>query len=354
VTVTVRQLTELVRGNLLGDDHLVIQAARTLHEAQPGDITFLDNVKHAAKLQQSRASAAVVPAGLPACGKTLIEVADPLMSFVAIVQLLQGKTAPAATGIDARAVVHASARIGADPSILPFALVGENTTIGKRCRLHAGAVIGKNCRLGDDVVLHPHVVLYDDTVLGDRVIIHANASIGADGFGYRFQLGRHVKIPQLGNVVIGNDVEIGAGSAIDRGTFGPTTIGDGTKIDNLVQVAHNCQIGKHNVFAAQVGIAGSCSTGNYVMLGGQAGISDHIKIGDGAMFGAKTGIFDDVPAGKRMWLYPAHEERDAARIVYCLKKLPSMRKDLLRVLKELKLNDQPDVPPVRSPEAPAA
>src|ERR1019366_6198983 len=118
------------------------------------------------------------------------------------------------------------------------------------------------------VVLHPHVVLYDDTVLGDRVIIHANATIGADGFGYRFQQGRHVKIPQLGNVVIGNDVEIGAGSTIDRGTFGPTTIGDGTKIDNLVQIAHNCTIGKHNVFAAQVGIAGSCTTGNYVMLGG--------------------------------------------------------------------------------------
>ena len=354
MALTVRQLAELVRGNVVGDGAVLIQSARILQEAQAGDITFLDNPKQAAKLTQSKASAAVVPAGVSANGKTLIQVADPLMAFVAIVQHLQGKTVSPPTGIDPRAAVHASAQIGAEPSIHPFAVVGANTVIGQRCRLHPGVVIGKNCRLGDDVTLHPNVVIYDDTVAGDRLIIHANTTIGADGFGYRFQQGRQVKIPQLGNVVLGNDVEIGANSAIDRSTFGSTVIGDGTKIDNLVQIAHNVQIGKHNVLAAQVGIAGSSTTGNYVFMGGQSGISDHVHVGDGAMFGAKTGVFYDVPAGKRMFLYPAQEEREAGRIIACLKRLPNMRKDLLRVMRELNLGAERDVLPARSAEAPAA
>ena len=145
-----------------------------------------------------------------------------------------------------------------------------------------GAVVGRNCRLGDDVTLHPHAVLYDDTVLGNRVIVHANAVIGADGFGYRMQDGRHVKMPQFGCVEIGDDVEIGAGTTIDRGTFQATRIGAGTKIDNLVQIGHNCQIGRHNLFVSQVGIAGSCSTGDYVVLAGQVGVADHVHIGDRA------------------------------------------------------------------------
>lgn len=349
MAVTVRQLAELVQGKVVGDDTLVINAARILQDAQAGDITFLDNPKMSARLDQSRASAAVAAATVSSLDKTLIQVPDPLLAFVAIVQHLQGKAVAAPLGIDPRAAVHASARVGADPSIHPFAIVGENTVVGERCQLHAGAIVGNNCRLGDDVVLHPNVVLYDGTVLGDRVIIHANASIGADGFGYRMQQGRHVKVPQLGNVVIDDDVEIGAGTAIDRGTFGATRIGAGTKIDNLVQIGHNCQIGKHNAIAAQCGIAGSCTTGNYVFMGGQAGLSDHIHVGDGAMFGAKTGCSHDVAPGKRMFLYPAHEERDAARIFACLKKLPEMRKDLLRVLKELNLEDE-----LRSSERPAA
>ena len=151
-------------------------------------------------------------------------------------------------------------------------MVGEGSVLGARCRLHSGVVVGRNCRLGDDVVLHPHVVLYDGTILGNRVIVHANAVLGADGFGYRFQGGRHVKMPQFGSVEIGDDVEIGAGTTIDRGTFQATRIGAGTKIDNLVQIGHNCQIGKHNLFVSQVGIAGSCSTGDYVVMAGQVGV----------------------------------------------------------------------------------
>lgn len=354
MAVTVRQLAEMVQGVVVGDGGLVVHSARTLQEAQPGDITFLENAKQGLRLTQSQATAAVVPLGLPVCAKALIRVADPLLAFCSIVQHLQAKSTPGFLGIDPRAEVASSARIGEDPSIHLNVVVGEKTTIGDRCRFHPGVVIGENCRIGDDVVLHPNVVIYDDSVLGDRVTIHANSVIGADGFGYRFQQGRHVKVPQLGNVVVGNDVEIGANSTIDRATFGSTTIGEGTKIDNLVQVAHNCRIGKHNILAAQVGIAGSCTTGSYVLMGGQAGVSDHNDIGDGVMLGAKTGVFKDVPAGQRMFMYPAQTERDAGRIMACLKRLPAMRKDLLRILKQLNLEETEVAQPMRSAEAPVA
>ncbi len=350
---TLRQLAALVRGTLDGDGELVVQSACPLQEAQPGDITFLDRKSGAPLLAQSRATAAIVPADFVLTGKALIRVADPLLAFAAVFRFLKGKTAPQPTGIDPRALVHDSAHIGADASIHAGAAVGADTVIGKRCRLHTGVVVGKNCRLGDGVTLYPNAVLYDDTVLGDRVTIHAGAILGADGFGYRFHEGQHVKVPQLGNVVVGNDVEIGAGSTIDRGTFQATTIGAGTKLDNMVHIAHNCKIGKHNIYAAQVGVAGSCEIGDYVVMGGQVGVKDHIKVGDGAVLGAKAGVIVDVAAGSRHFLYPSHEDREAARIVACLKRLPEMRKDLLRVLKELHLSDEREETPTRSAETPA-
>ena len=177
MAVTVRQLAELVRGTLLGDGELLIQSARTLQEASSGDITFLDHARHLPRLRQSLADAAVVPVGVSVSDKALIQVADPLHAFIAIVQHLQGKTAAGPTGIDARAAVHPSASVGAEPSIDACAFVGAGATIGKRCHLHSGVVVGKNCRLGDDVVLYPNVVLYDDTAVGDRTIIHANTTI---------------------------------------------------------------------------------------------------------------------------------------------------------------------------------
>src|SRR5204862_8014669 len=170
---------------------------------------------------------------------------------------------------------------------------------------HSGGALGRFCRLGDDVTIYPNAVLYDATEVGHRVVIHANAVLGADGFGYRLQNGRHAKVPQLGHVEIGDDVEIGACTTIDRGTFQATTIGEGTKIDNLVQVAHNCQIGKHNLFVSQMGIAGSSTTGDYVVIAGQAGITDHVHIGTGAVIGAKSGVTKDVTAGQRTLGAPA-------------------------------------------------
>ena len=262
MSITVQQLAELVGGQVEGDGGQVIEAARPLRDCRPGDVTFVEHEKHAARLQGCRASAAVVPAGMAAHGLTVIRVADPLAAFITIVRHLQGRVEPPPHGIDPRAAVHPTARIGADPSVFPFAVVGAGSSVGARCRVLSGAVVGRDCRLGDDVTLHPGAVLYDGTVLGDRVTVHANAVLGADGFGYRLHDGRHVKVPQLGHVEIGDDVEVGACTTIDRGTFDATRVGEGTKLDNLVMVGHNCRVGRHNLFVSQVGVAGSCTTGD--------------------------------------------------------------------------------------------
>jgi UDP-3-O-[3-hydroxymyristoyl] glucosamine N-acyltransferase len=319
---------------------LLIAAARTLQEALPGDITFVEDEKHAPQLHGCRASAAVVPLSVPANSLPVIQVADPLYAFVAIVQRLHGRPKPPEHGIDPRAFVHPAAQIGDGAAIYPFASVGEGSALGARCRLYSGVSVGRFCRLGDDVVLHPNVVLYDGTVLGHRVIIHANAVIGADGFGYRQQNGRHQKVPQLGHVEIGDDCEIGACTTIDRGTFQATRIGEGTKIDNLVQVGHNCRIGRHNLFVSQMGIAGSSTTGDYVVVAGQAGIVDHINLGDRAVIGAQAGVTKDVPAGQCMLGSPATPVREQKRILMSLEKLPGIRKDVLRIKQQLGIEDR--------------
>jgi UDP-3-O-[3-hydroxymyristoyl] glucosamine N-acyltransferase len=360
VTVTVRQLAELVHGHVLGDGDLPIAAARPLREAQPGDITFVEDGKHAHLLHGCRASAAVVPSGLriadcrlqidprqngssqsAICNlQSAIEVADPLAAFVTIVRQLHGRAEPPPHGIDPRASIHPTAQVGPDASIFPFASVGEGSVLGARCRLHSGAAVGRFCRLGDDVVLYPNAVLYDGTVLGHRVLVHANAVLGADGFGYRLQNGRHVKVPQLGRVEIGDDVEIGACTTIDRGTFQATRVGEGTKIDNLVMVGHNCQIGRHNLFVSQMGMAGSSSTGDYVVIAGQVGIVGHVHIGDRATIGGQAGVTKDVPAGERMLGAPATPEREQKRILMSLEKLPEIRRDLRRIKQQLGMKDE--------------
>jgi UDP-3-O-[3-hydroxymyristoyl] glucosamine N-acyltransferase len=347
VQATVTHLAELVQGRVHGDER-VIHAARPMNEAGPDDITFIESDRNARHLKNCRARTAIVPAALAArhgelvgaegTPLTLIEVSDPLTAFITLVHHLHGQPERPPAGIDPRAAIHPTAQIGADATLHPFASVGEGSILGARCRLHSGAVVGRDCRLGDDVVLHPHVVLYDGTRLGNRVIVHANAVLGADGFGYRFQDGRHVKTPQFGSVEVGDDVEIGAGTTIDRGTFQATRIGAGTKIDNLVQIGHNCQIGKHNLFVSQVGVAGSCSTGDYVVLAGQVGIADHVHIGDQAVIGARSGVPRDVPAGERMLGAPARPESEEKRILLSLGRLPELCRDVRQIKQQLGLD----------------
>jgi UDP-3-O-[3-hydroxymyristoyl] glucosamine N-acyltransferase len=340
----------MVQCILIGDGDTLIYAARPLGEAQSGDITFVESDKQVSQLGDCKASAVVIPPfPLPSApeekekqvnGRALIQLKDPLGAFIAIARHLHGRPELPVSGVDPLAVVHPTARFGPDCSVHPFVIIGEGTVLGARCRLHPGCVVGRSCQLGDDVTLYPNVVLYDGTILGNRVVVHANAVLGSDGFGYRLQNGRHVKVPQLGHVEIADDVEIGACTTIDRGTFQPTRIGEGTKIDNLVQIGHNCRIGRHNVFAGQVGIAGSCTTGEYVVMAGQVGIADHIQIGDRAVMGAQSGVPQDVGAGERMFGTPARPLGEMKRIVFLLDRLPEMRRDLQRLKQHLGLNSE--------------
>jgi UDP-3-O-[3-hydroxymyristoyl] glucosamine N-acyltransferase len=339
VNATIRQLAELVQGRVIGDPDLTINAARPLGEADSSAITFVENEKYLGQLQDSQAAAAVVAETMTVPDRTAIQVADPLAAFLVIHEHLHGHEELPAHGIDPHTCIHSTARIGEQPSVYPFASIGEGAIVGARCRIYQGAVIGRNCRLGDDVTVYPNAVLYDGTLVGDRVTIHANAVIGADGFGFRFQKGRHVKVPQFGHVEIGDDVEIGACTTIDRGTFGATRIGSGTKIDNLVQIAHNCQIGRHNLLISQMGIAGSSSTGDYVVIAGQVGIRDHVHIGAGAVIGAKAGVTKDVPNGERMLGAPATPERDQKRILMSLERLPEIRHEMRKIKQHLGLKD---------------
>jgi len=353
VVVTVQQLAALVQGQVHGEGAREICDARPLSEAGPGHVTFIESERLARHLKTCQAAAILVRPALRAkhAGNgsadhvadgtqfTFIEVADPLAAFVIVMRHFRGQPEQPVPGVAAQAVVHPAARVGPDATIDPFAVVGAGTVVGARCRIGSGAVIGRNCRLGDDVTLYPRVVLYDGTVLGDRVEIHAGAVIGADGFGYRFQDGKHVKVPQFGVVEIGDDVEIGAGTTIDRGTFHNTRIGAGTKIDNLVQIGHNCQIGKHNLLVSQVGIAGSSSTGDYVVLAGQVGVADHVHVGDRAVIGAKSALWRSVPAGKRMLGAPARPEGEQLRVLLCTDRLPQMRRELRQVRQHLGLEE---------------
>ena len=337
---TLQELANLVQGEVLGDGSTLIQSAKPITEAGPGDLTFVEGDRFAQIWHDSTASAAVVPSSIPLNGKPLIRVENPLQAFATIVRSLRNTVDSITLGsIDPTAHIHPSAIVARDATIGPFAVVGAGAIIGPRCRLHAGAVVGNDSRLTADVILHPHVVLYELTLIGERVTIHANSTIGADGFGYRTINGKHVQVPQLGHVEIGDDVDIGAGVTIDRGTFGPTRIGNGTKIDNQVMIGHNCQIGESNLLVSQVGIAGSTKTGSHVIMAGQVGVADHLTIGDNVVVGPCAGVTKDIPSNSRMLGQPARPDREMWRILVAIQKLPQLIRDIRKIKTKLDIKD---------------
>jgi len=322
-------LAKLVGGELVGCGSIEIDSAATLLDAGAGDITLVDRNERAAKLSASPARAAVVPRGFPTdSDKPLILVDDVHHAFAMIVAHFRPPRPQQRIGISDRAYVSPSAKLGHNVDIHPGATVGEDVEIGAGSTIHSGARLMAGCRLGENVTIHSNAVLYENTKVGPRTTIHAAAILGCHGFGYRFAEGRHEPSAQLGYVEIGADVEIGAGTAVDRGTYGPTTIGDGTKIDNLVMIAHNCHIGRHNMICSQVGIAGSSITGDYVVMAGQVGVRDHVRIGNGAILGAMAGVAHDVPDGAHMLGAPAAPEREQKIRHAALARLPEMRRQL--------------------------
>jgi UDP-3-O-[3-hydroxymyristoyl] glucosamine N-acyltransferase len=334
VAATVEQLAALVRGRLVGDGTVSIHSARPVSEAGPGDITFIESERYARFLRTSPASAALVGPHFrqssPAIKDDLavIEVDDPITAFVTVRQHLSGAQKSRWIGIHPQACVASTAKIGDNVAIYPFVYVGDEAEIGEGTTLFPGAVIGDRCRIGQGCTIHPNAVLYAEVVLSDRVEVHAGTVLGGDGFGYRQVDGRHIKIPHTGRLEVASDVEIGANCAIDRATFEATRIGEGTKIDNLVMIGHNNQIGRHNLLCGQVGIAGSCTTGHHVIMAGQAGIKDKTQIGDGVIVGAQAGVHRNIPSGQHVLGAPAIPVREQRRIFQMIARLPEMYRQL--------------------------
>jgi UDP-3-O-[3-hydroxymyristoyl] glucosamine N-acyltransferase len=337
---TVGSLASLVQGEVRGLADREIRNAAAIESAGPDAVTFVLDESHVSRLEACRAGAIIlnskIAAGIKISDETsLIVVTDPHSAFLQILPQFRKVRGRPTRGISPGAHVSPTAVIGPDCYVGPGAVIGEEVEIGSGCDIHAGAVLGPGCKLASDVIVYSNAVLYQDVTLGNRVIIHSGAVIGADGFGYRFTDGRFVKIPQLGTVEIHDDAEIGACTTIDRGAIGPTIVGAGTKLDNLIMIAHNCELGKHNVFASQVGMAGSCSTGDYVRLGGQVGIKDHVRLNSGCMVGAKGGVHKDIPEGE-IWIgYPATPEAEQKRLVFSLKRVPEMRDTVRTLVKQV-------------------
>jgi len=328
MAITLADLAAILGGTPVGDPALVVTGAATLETAAPTEITLVDAADKLHLLGRSRAAAAIVPTGSGVLDRATIEVADVHAAFAAtIVHFRPPRVRPRA-GVSPQACVDPSATFGADVEVHPAATVGADCEIGAGVTIHSGARLMAGCRIGAGTTIFPNAVLYENTVVGARCIIHAGAILGAYGFGYRpTPAGYHLSA-QLGWVELADDVEIGAATTIDRGTYGPTVIGAGTKLDNLVMIAHNVRLGRHNMICSQVGVAGSTTTGDWVVMAGQVGVRDHVHIGDKAVLGARSGVSNDVEAGKTVLGEPAIDLRDRKLQLATITKLPEMRKDL--------------------------
>ncbi len=327
---TAAEIARQLGGEVLGDGTLLLTGFAPADRAQSGDLTFAQDENYFARAEQSAASAIIVGSGFSSTRKVLIRVADARIAFAKVLPLFFPEPLFPA-GIHATAIVAATAQIDPSAHIGPYCVVGQKVKVGARSVLQGTIHVGAGCHIGEDSNIFPNVTVYPGTEIGNRVRIHSGTVIGSDGFGYVQDGGVHLKVPQIGSVSIRDDVEIGANVTIDRGALGPTVIGRGTKIDNLVQIAHNVTIGENCLIVSQAGIAGSTKLGNYVILAGQAGVAGHLKIGNRVSVAAQSGVMNNIPDGEK-WLWsPAQPDRQAKRQMIALQQLP----DLLRRFNEL-------------------
>ncbi|MBZ0220411.1 MAG: UDP-3-O-(3-hydroxymyristoyl)glucosamine N-acyltransferase [Candidatus Methylomirabilis sp.] len=329
------ELATLVGGTVRGDGSSIITGAAPLGAAGPGDISFAAGNKHVGLLSKARASAVVVrSAGGAPEGLNLIIAENPELAFARILGVLRPQALPL-PGVHPGAEVHPGAKLGARVSIQAFAVVEDGASVGDRTVLFPGVYVGRGAEIGPDCVIYPGVAIRENCRIGARVIIHCNSVIGSDGFGYARDKAKYVKMPQAGMVRIGDDVEIGACVTIDRATMGETVIGRGTKIDNLVQIAHNVKVGEDTVIVAQAGIAGSATVGSRVQIGGQSGVNGHISIGDDVGIGARSGVAQDVPPRSIYTGYPAIPHTDWLRAQNVYSKLPELKKKIAELEKRI-------------------
>ncbi|MEO7135200.1 MAG: UDP-3-O-(3-hydroxymyristoyl)glucosamine N-acyltransferase [Vicinamibacterales bacterium] len=334
--MTLGELARRLECPVEGDAALEIRRVAKIEEAEPGDLTFLANPKYASKLASTRASAVIMNGEALAAPCAVIRSPSPYLTFARAAQVLSAGLAPAA-GIHAFASVASDATVDPSATVCAFAVIGGGASIGARTLIHPHVVIGDGTTIGADCIIHAHVSIRERCSIGARVIVQNGAVVGSDGYGFAQRAdGSHEKIPQTGPVVIEDDVEIGANTTIDRPAVGETRIMAGTKIDNLVQIAHGVVVGRNSLLAAQVGIAGSTVIGESVMFGGQAGISGHLTIGDRVKLAAKTGVTGPVEADAYMSGYPMMDTREWRRAYVVVRKLPEMRKQLLALEERLK------------------
>jgi len=325
VSKTLREIAALVGGTIVGEADTLVAGASGLEDAAQGDILFVENRRYADRAAASQASAALVPPGVVVPNKPCITVEDPRAAFLKVLALFQPRER-LPQGIAETARIGQNVTLGEGVAIGDYCCIGDNVVIGDGVVLFPMVYVGDNVTIGPGSVIYPQVTVYRDVTIGARVRIHSGSVIGADGFGYVFIEGRHVKVPHIGTVTIEDDVEIGACACVDRAKTAATVVGRGTKIDNLVQVAHNCRLGNHCILAGQVGLAGSVSLGDYVVLGGQVGVNGHTHIGSGSQVAAQSGVMSDLEPGSVVSGYPAHEHRRALRETAAVRQLPELLK----------------------------
>ena len=331
------ELSKIVEGELTARPEIEISGAASIGRACPSEITFVTSPKYFQNFLDSDAVAAVVnfDQEVDKNDKPCIRVENVEAAFIEIAELFKPPVQRAAVGISEQAIVSPTAKIDDDVCIYPGAVIMDNVEIGYGSVIYPNVTVMENCKIGATVSIFPGAVLYENTIVGDRSIIHAGVVLGAFGFGYRSNSGKHELCAQLGNVVIENDVEIGANTTIDRGTYDSTLIKAGSKIDDLVMIGHNSVIGEQNLLCSQVGIAGSCTTGEFVVMGGQVGLADHLTIGSHVSIGAKSGLMHDIPDNQKFFGIPARPAREEMQLLAAKAKLPEMRKSIKQLTKKV-------------------
>lgn len=332
---TVGDIAKFVNGEAVGDASVVITGVCGIKEAKEGDITFIANSRYSPLIEETRASCVITSYDVKSAPKPIIRTENPSLAFTKTIAFLYPNPIKRKKGIHESAVIAKTASIGKDVAIGPHCVIEDSVSIGEGTVLYTGVYVGANTRIGQDCLIYPNITIREDVTIGSKVIIHPGTVIGCDGFGYETINGVHHKIPQIGVVVIEDDVEIGANVTIDRARFGKTLIGKGTKIDNLVQIAHNVAIGANSIIVAQVGISGSTSIGKGVTIAGQAGIAGHITIGDSAVIAGRAGVTKSVLPNTCVSGYPAKPHAHAKRINALMQRLPLIVKRIEKLEKEI-------------------
>jgi len=325
---TLGELAEHVGGRVIGDPATRIKSASTLGRAEEGDISFLTNRKYEKQLKTTKASAVIVDGEKSNVKVPLLIADDPYYAFMQVVVLLHGHRKHKRVGIGSQASISDTAKVGVDCDIYNFAILSDGVVVGDNCVIYPGAYIGEGVEIGNNCIIYANAAIYDGCKIGNRVIINANATIGEDGFGYATHKGKHHKIPQIGTVILEDDVEIGSSCGIERGTLGDTIIGEGSKLGDMVAIGHGTKIGPHCLLVAQVGVAGSTTIGKHCIIGGQVGIVGHIKIGNNVMIGAQAGVINDVPDNNIILGAPAIDAGKGKRAYSMIQYLPEMRQSI--------------------------